>query len=206
MAPNNSFKPNLLRYGNGVAEEACHAVACTAQVGLTRALGNRGKFMADGRETRAAIDSETVRGLLLINGGGAVALLAFLSSIIGKPEFSVLSQAVIWATFLFQVGLVAAVVHNRFRRLCSLEYAKKQENRKQCTLFGRVLREPCICHWSTGAMWASILSFVAAGVVVLIAGLCVVRQSTYTAQPPAEAVTGLLPNNSFKPTPLRGAA
>ena len=39
MAPNNSFKPNLLRYGNGVAEEACHAVACTAQVGLTRALG-----------------------------------------------------------------------------------------------------------------------------------------------------------------------
>ena len=38
MAPNNSFKPNLLRYGNGVAEEACHAVACTAQVGLTRAL------------------------------------------------------------------------------------------------------------------------------------------------------------------------
>ena len=105
--------------------------------------------MADGRETRAAIDSETVRGLLLINGGGAVALLAFLSSIIGKPEFSVLSQAVIWASFLFQVGLVAAVVHNRFRRLCSLEYAKKQENRKQCTLFGRVLREPCICHWST---------------------------------------------------------
>ena len=38
VAPNNSFKPNLLRYGNGVAEVACHAVACTAQVGLTRAL------------------------------------------------------------------------------------------------------------------------------------------------------------------------
>ena len=39
MAANNSFKPNLLRYGNGVAEEACHAVASTAQVGLTQALG-----------------------------------------------------------------------------------------------------------------------------------------------------------------------
>ena len=39
VAPNNSFKPNLLRYSNGVAEEACHAVASTAQVGLTRALG-----------------------------------------------------------------------------------------------------------------------------------------------------------------------
>ena len=39
IAPNKSFKPNLLRYGNGVAEEACHAVACTAQVGLTQTLG-----------------------------------------------------------------------------------------------------------------------------------------------------------------------
>ena len=39
ITPNKSFKPNLLRYGNGVAEEACHAVAFTAQVGLTRALG-----------------------------------------------------------------------------------------------------------------------------------------------------------------------
>ena len=38
-APNNSFKPNPLRSGNGVAEKACHAVACTAQVGLTQALG-----------------------------------------------------------------------------------------------------------------------------------------------------------------------
>ena len=39
MRPNNSFKPNLLRYGNGVAKKACHAVASTAQVGLTQALG-----------------------------------------------------------------------------------------------------------------------------------------------------------------------
>ena len=39
MSPNNSFKPNLLRYSNGVAEKACHAVASTTQVGLTQALG-----------------------------------------------------------------------------------------------------------------------------------------------------------------------
>ena len=38
VAPNNSFKPNLLRYGNGVAEEACHAVTCATQFGLTQAL------------------------------------------------------------------------------------------------------------------------------------------------------------------------
>ena len=39
ITPNKSFKPNLLRYSNGVAEKACHAVASTAQVGLTQALG-----------------------------------------------------------------------------------------------------------------------------------------------------------------------
>ena len=38
LRPNNSFKPNLLRSGNGVAEKACHAVTCTTQVGLTQAL------------------------------------------------------------------------------------------------------------------------------------------------------------------------
>ena len=39
LAPNNSFKPNLLRYGKSVAEKACHAFASTTQVGLTQALG-----------------------------------------------------------------------------------------------------------------------------------------------------------------------
>ena len=45
MAPNNSFKPNLLRYSNGVAEEACHAVASTTQVGLTRTLASQQERM-----------------------------------------------------------------------------------------------------------------------------------------------------------------
>ena len=35
---NNSFKPNLLRYGKGMAEKACHTFASTTQVGLTQAL------------------------------------------------------------------------------------------------------------------------------------------------------------------------
>lgn len=44
--PNNSFKPNLLRYSFGVAGEACHAKASTTQVGLTQALGLTGNIMA----------------------------------------------------------------------------------------------------------------------------------------------------------------
>ena len=39
LMANNSFKPKLLRSGNGVAEKACHAVACATQFGLTQALG-----------------------------------------------------------------------------------------------------------------------------------------------------------------------
>ena len=128
--------------------------------------------MADGRETRAGIDSETVRGLLLINGGGAIALLAFLPGVLQKPELVSLASAIIWAVFTFQAGLVFAVVHNRMRRLCSLEYAKKE--RKRCSFFGHELREPCICHWSIGFMWSSIISFLMAGLLVLNAGLGVV--------------------------------
>ena len=36
--PNNSFKPNLLRYTKAMAEKACHGVGSTTQVGLTQAL------------------------------------------------------------------------------------------------------------------------------------------------------------------------
>ena len=37
--PNNSFKPNLLRYTNNVAGKAWHVVGYATQVGLTQALG-----------------------------------------------------------------------------------------------------------------------------------------------------------------------
>lgn len=46
MPPNSSFKPNLLRSGPGVANGACHAGACTAQVGLTQALAPMINFFA----------------------------------------------------------------------------------------------------------------------------------------------------------------
>src|SRR3546814_6088964 len=38
-APNNSFKPNLLRYANNMAGKACHVVGSATQVGLTQVLG-----------------------------------------------------------------------------------------------------------------------------------------------------------------------
>ena len=39
LGPNNSFKPNLLRYTKAMAEKACHGFGSTTQVGLTQALG-----------------------------------------------------------------------------------------------------------------------------------------------------------------------
>lgn len=128
--------------------------------------------MATGRETRALIDTETVKGLLLINGGGAVALLAFLPGVLQSPEFQSLARALIWSIFIFQFGLALAVIHNRFRRLCSLEYSRK--DRKKCKFIILELQEPCICHWSVAFMWGSIISFLSAGIVVLIAGLRIV--------------------------------
>lgn len=127
--------------------------------------------MADGRETRAAIDSETVRGLLLINGGGAVALLAFLPALLPQSEFQTLSRAVIWSIFTFQFGLMCAVIHNRLRGLCSLEYAKVIANRKVCNLFSWKSENPCVCVWSRGFMWASIAAFLLAGLIMMKAGI-----------------------------------
>ena len=43
LPPNNSFKPNLLRYTNNVAGKACHVVGYSTQVGLTQALGPYGE-------------------------------------------------------------------------------------------------------------------------------------------------------------------
>src|SRR3546814_12081282 len=39
VRPNNSFKPNLLRYTKAMAEKACHGFGSTTQVGLTHAVG-----------------------------------------------------------------------------------------------------------------------------------------------------------------------
>lgn len=158
--------------------------------------------MTDGRETRAAIDTETVRGLLLINGGGAVALLAFLPGVLQKPELASLARAIILSVFTFQAGLAFAVIHNRMRRICSLEYAKK--DRVPCSIWGHVLSEPCVCHWSIGFMWSSIIAFLAAGIIVLCAGLAVVGAMPTKTE---SVVSAPMPvNNQSPPTPRsRGA-
>lgn len=85
--------------------------------------------MTSGVERRSDIDTETVRGLLLINGGGAVALLAFLASAFQQGNLQQLARAIICAVSISQVGMATAVIHNRLRRICSLEYAREELRR-----------------------------------------------------------------------------
>ena len=54
LPPNNSFKPNLFRYGKSVAKKACHAFASTTQVGLTQALDHTRNIL-EAMKTKALI-------------------------------------------------------------------------------------------------------------------------------------------------------
>lgn len=118
----------------------------------------------EGVERRARIDTETVRGLLLVNGGGAVALLAFLPTALGTPRLNALARPVILALGLYVVGLSFALAHNHLRRRCSLAH---EQGRPKARLLGRwELWEPGVCLWSWGLMYASWAAFVAGGLLV----------------------------------------
>ena len=108
-----------------------------------------------GLEIRAEIDVENVKGLLLANGGGAVALLAFLPVVIGKPCYATLAHAIIAAVLSCQVGVAAALAHNRLRRVCSLVYEHHgfgPPGRVVWVPFRRWRKfpGPCVCEWSIG--------------------------------------------------------
>jgi hypothetical protein len=138
--------------------------------------------MEKGVEIRAQIDSENVKGLLLINGGGAVALLAFLPTIFGKPNFQPLTILVLWALFAFQIGLVAAVIHNRLRRICSLVYEsywRRNSQPPRCKLIPAWLKrsDPCACFVSIIFMWLSLVAFVTGGILVFCGGLKVIEHT-----------------------------
>src|SRR3546814_16484022 len=66
LAPNNSFKPNLLRYTKAMAEKACHGFGSTTKVGLTQALGRRVNCM--GKSLSRSVAFRLSLGLLMSFG------------------------------------------------------------------------------------------------------------------------------------------
>jgi hypothetical protein len=129
---------------------------------------------SEGVKTRAQIDTEVARGLLLANGGGAVALLAFLPTVFEKQALRPLALPVLAALFVFHVGIFAALVHSHYRRRCSLIHEHHGFSPPPGKFLGLVLDEPTVCWASWKWMWASIVLFLAGGSTVFVGALCTV--------------------------------
>lgn len=135
--------------------------------------------MSDGVSRRSQIDTELGKGLLLMHGGGSIALLAFLPTILQNPDYLPLSKAILWGLLLFQLGLVTAIVQFRLRRKCSLEFERHDFKPPPCTSFPLSLFKfsddpPCVCRASVLCMWTSIMLFVISAVVIFIGGYSVI--------------------------------
>lgn len=135
--------------------------------------------MSNGVSRRSQIDTELGKGLLLMHGGGSIALLAFLPTILDNPSYVFLSKAVLWGLLFYQLGLVTAIVHYRLRRKCSLEFERHEFNPPPCNKFPLSLFKfrddpPCVCRASVLCMWASILLFIVAAVVIFLGGYTVI--------------------------------
>ena len=124
-----------------------------------------------GVETRAQIDTETVRALMLINGGGAVTLLTFLPHLLADRSHEQLVHATLVGILILILGLVLAVIHNRLRRECSLIYEQADWRPLPGKIWGRQLKEPTKCAVSKWLMWLSVACFCLTGILISAVGL-----------------------------------
>ena len=124
-------------------------------------------MVSEGVKIRAQIDIESVRNVMLVNGGGSVALLALLPSILGTPlVFAVLLTLAFW---LF--GLTLSVIHSVLRRKCSFVYEQHGMNPP----LGKPMlwikpKEPWVCWWAWWCLYASIVAFLIGGAVMVWVG------------------------------------
>ena len=121
-------------------------------------------MMSDGVKIRAQIDAESVRNVMLVNGGGSVALLALLPSVLGTP----LVIAVLCSLSIWLLGLTFAVIHSVLRRKCSLVFERHRMSPPPGpTKFGINPGRPWVCWWSRSCLNASIAAFVLGGVAMV---------------------------------------
>lgn len=115
----------------------------------------------DQMQARLQVVTEGVRGLFIINGGGAVALLAFLQAI--WSDNPSMARVVLGGLGLMAFGLVFAAVVNYFRYHSSFEFqsgneAEYQKNRSRVMRFQKL---------SVGSFAVAVLVLVIGGYVVL---------------------------------------
>ena len=105
---------------------------------------------------------------MIANGGGAVALLAFLETAFTTPELAALRPFVVFALLLFHIGIVSAMVHNRLRRRCSLAYEHAGYTPDPI---------PTVCKLSDFFRQSSVFLFLAGGLVLFAGGSYVLMQT-----------------------------
>jgi hypothetical protein len=147
----------------------------------------------EGVKIRAQIDTESVRNVLLVNGGGSVALIALLPNVLYTPlVFGVLIALSVWL-----LGLTLAVVHSVLRRKCSLVYERHKMSppagKPAC---GIKPEEPWVCWWSWKTLYASIVAFLVGGALMVFFGFANIEQLTNkphnTSLQPTSALSRLL--------------
>lgn len=160
-------------------------------------------MLSDGAKVRAQIDTESVRNVLLVNGGGCIALLALLPAILGTP----LVTAVLLALSIWLLGLTLAVVHSILRRKCSLAHEHHKMSPPHGNMhFGINPKQPWVCWWSWACIYSSIATFLIGGIVMVSYAFANIDalshrdihgRSTTTSQQDAH-------NNSLQRTALTG--
>ena len=128
---------------------------------------------SEGVKIRAQIDQESTRSVLLVNGGGSVALLALLPVVI---EHASLVRAILIGLSCWLLGLFLAVVHSILRRKCSRIYEQfdwKPPAGKLSLPFAKrewKLGEPTVCSCSWGCLYVSVGLFLVGGLAVVVGG------------------------------------
>jgi len=132
-------------------------------------------MVSEGVKIRAQIDSESVRAVMLVTGGGCVALLALLPKVMGTP----LVVGMIYALACWLASLTLVLIHNVLRRRCSMVYEPYLKRDEQpppgkprfWRMYGMpralvVPTEPWVCWWSWQFLYASIALFLIGGAVM----------------------------------------
>ena len=139
----------------------------------------------DAGDRRSLIETETFRALLLINGGGAVALLFVLASTFDKDRYTSLSMAMLAAFAILIFGLACAVIHNHLRTKSAS--GGGSEGTPRSSLLGVSLRGPSTLGLSALFLWLSIAAFVAAGSAIAYRGLSNLAELQAQKAPPPPA-------------------
>jgi hypothetical protein len=122
-----------------------------------------------GGAQRNQMDVETLRGLLIANGGGAVALLIAVSSLLDRPGYESLVYAMLIGIVVFMLGVVLAILFN-FARRQFLAQADQLVARSPTKILGITLRAPGSGVAYQLCLYLSLLCFIGTGVYVAAVG------------------------------------